>query len=47
MLNLKIIIGSTRPGRAAGRVIPWINALSGQHGAFRAAEQLAATGHQR
>jgi hypothetical protein len=47
MLNLKIIIGSTRPGRAADRVIPWINALSGQHGAFRAAEQLAATGHQR
>jgi NAD(P)H-dependent FMN reductase len=36
MLNLKIIIGSTRPGRAADRVIPWITALSGQHGAFRA-----------
>ena len=36
MLNLKIIIGSTRPGRAAGRVIPWITALSRQHGAFDA-----------
>src|SRR5690242_10446872 len=36
MLNLKIIIGSTRPGRAADRVIPWITALSRQHGAFDA-----------
>jgi hypothetical protein len=24
MLNLKMIIGSTRPGRAADRVIPWM-----------------------
>jgi NAD(P)H-dependent FMN reductase len=36
MLNLKIIVGSTRPGRAADRVIPWITALSRQHGAFDA-----------
>jgi hypothetical protein len=36
MLNLKIIIGSTRPGRAADRAIPWITALSRQHGAFDA-----------
>lgn len=28
MLNLKIITGSTRPGRAAGKVIPWITAMS-------------------
>jgi NAD(P)H-dependent FMN reductase len=36
MLNLKIIIGSTRPGRAADRVIPWITAASGTHGGFAA-----------
>jgi NAD(P)H-dependent FMN reductase len=36
MLNLKIIVGSTRPGRAADRVIPWITELSRQHGAFDA-----------
>ncbi len=34
MLNLKIIIGSTRPGRAADRVIPWIVTASRDHGAF-------------
>jgi NAD(P)H-dependent FMN reductase len=34
MLNLKIIIGSTRPGRAAGRVIPWITSASRGHGGF-------------
>jgi len=34
MLNLKIIIGSTRPGRAADHVIPWITAMSGEHGDF-------------
>ena len=34
MLNLKIIIGSTRPGRAADRVIPWISKVARQHGAF-------------
>jgi len=34
MLNLKMIIGSTRPGRAAGRVIPWITAVATEHGAF-------------
>ena len=34
MLNLKIIIGSTRPGRAADRVIPWITATSREHGDF-------------
>jgi NAD(P)H-dependent FMN reductase len=32
MLNLKIIIGSTRPGRAADRVIPWITATFREHG---------------
>ncbi len=36
MLNLKIIIGSTRPGRAADRVIPWITAKSREHGDFDA-----------
>jgi len=25
MLDLKVIIGSTRPGRAADRVIPWMS----------------------
>jgi NAD(P)H-dependent FMN reductase len=34
MLNLKIIIGSTRPGRAADRVVPWISQLAREHGAF-------------
>jgi NAD(P)H-dependent FMN reductase len=34
MLNLKIIIGSTRPGRAADHVTPWITGLAKQHPAF-------------
>jgi NAD(P)H-dependent FMN reductase len=34
MLNLKIIIGSTRPGRAADHVMPWITGLAKQHPAF-------------
>ena len=34
MLNLKIIIGSTRPGRAADRVVPWIGQVAREHGAF-------------
>jgi NAD(P)H-dependent FMN reductase len=34
MLNLKMIIGSTRPGRAADRVIPWITGVVTEHGAF-------------
>jgi NAD(P)H-dependent FMN reductase len=34
MLNLKIIIGSTRPGRAADRVIPWVSRVAREHGAF-------------
>ena len=36
MLNLKIIVGSTRPGRAADRVVPWITGLAKQHPAFTA-----------
>ena len=34
MLDHKIIIGSTRPGRAADQVIPWITATSREHGDF-------------
>ena len=34
MLDLKIIIGSTRPGRAADRVVPWIVDQAKEHGAF-------------
>jgi NAD(P)H-dependent FMN reductase len=34
MLNLKIIIGSTRPGRAADRVMPWIIGAAREHGGF-------------
>ncbi|HKR69530.1 MAG TPA: NAD(P)H-dependent oxidoreductase [Streptosporangiaceae bacterium] len=34
MLSLKIIIGSTRPGRNADRIIPWIIGKAGEHGAF-------------
>jgi hypothetical protein len=32
MLNLKIIIGSTRPGRAADRVIPYVEVAFGDDG---------------
>lgn len=34
MLSLKIIIGSTRPGRAADPVAGWISSIARQHGAF-------------
>ncbi len=34
MLNLKILIGSTRPTRAADRVAPWIIERARAHGAF-------------
>jgi len=34
VLSLKIIIGSTRPGRAADRVIPWIASACREHGEF-------------
>jgi NAD(P)H-dependent FMN reductase len=34
MLNLKIIIGSTRPGRAADPVAAWIGQVAREHGAF-------------
>jgi NAD(P)H-dependent FMN reductase len=34
MLNLKVIIGSTRPGRAADTVVPWIAGLAEKHPAF-------------
>ena len=34
MLNLNIIIGSTRPGRAADHVAPWIAGLAKEHPAF-------------
>jgi hypothetical protein len=34
MLNLKILIGSTRPGRAADRVIPWITGAAREHDDF-------------
>lgn len=34
MLDLKIIVGSTRPGRAADLVIPWITAATRAHGGF-------------
>lgn len=36
MLNLKIIIGSTRPDRAADHVVPWIAGLAKEHPAFTA-----------
>jgi NAD(P)H-dependent FMN reductase len=34
MLNLKIIVGSTRPTRAADKVVPWVVARATSHGAF-------------
>jgi len=34
MLNLQIIIGSTRPGRAADRIVPWISQAAREHGEF-------------
>jgi NAD(P)H-dependent FMN reductase len=36
MFKLKIIIGSTRPGRAADHVVPWVTGLADQHPAFTA-----------
>ena len=44
MLNLKIIIGSTRPGRAADQVIPWMVSASPQHGGFSVDVSTCATG---
>jgi NAD(P)H-dependent FMN reductase len=34
MLNLKIILGSTRPGRAADKLMPWLLEQTRQHAAF-------------
>ena len=34
MLNLKIVVGSTRPTRAADKVVPWVVARATSHGAF-------------
>lgn len=34
MLNLKIIVGSTRPGRAADLVVPWVRAHADASNAF-------------
>lgn len=34
MLNLKVIVGSTRPGRAADQVIPWITSAARAYGWF-------------
>ena len=34
MLNLKILVGSTRPGRSADLVLPWVLARASAHGAF-------------
>jgi NAD(P)H-dependent FMN reductase len=34
MLNLKILVGSTRPGRSADLVLPWVVARARSHGAF-------------
>ena len=34
MLNLKIIVGSTRDGRAADLVLPWVLSRAQQHGSF-------------
>lgn len=33
-LNLKVIIGSTRPGRAADVVAPWVTQTARRHGGF-------------
>lgn len=34
MINLKVIVGSIRPTRAAERVLPWIIKRANNHGAF-------------
>lgn len=34
MLSLKILVGSTRPGRSADLVLPWVLARASAHGAF-------------
>jgi NAD(P)H-dependent FMN reductase len=33
-MNLKIIIGSTRPGRGADRVASWVTSVCREHGAL-------------
>ena len=33
-LKLQILIGSTREGRAADKVVPWITAAAQKHGKF-------------
>jgi hypothetical protein len=38
MLNLKVIIGSTQPGRAADQVVSWIVPAAGEHGLMAASE---------
>jgi deazaflavin-dependent oxidoreductase (nitroreductase family) len=43
MLNLKIIIGSTRPGRAADLVVPWISRAAREHRAGGALVNASAT----
>src|SRR5262245_30152212 len=34
-IDLKVIVGSTRPGRAADRFLPWLVRRAVEHGAFR------------
>jgi NAD(P)H-dependent FMN reductase len=34
MLALKIVLGSTRPGRAADKIMPWLLERTRQHGGF-------------
>ena len=34
MLKLQVIVGSTRPTRAAGRVVPWVVERAQSHGGF-------------
>jgi len=34
VLKLKVVVGSTRPGRAADRVVPWIVGRAEEHSAF-------------
>jgi len=34
VLKLEVIVGSTRPGRAADHVVPWATARAAAHGAF-------------
>jgi NAD(P)H-dependent FMN reductase len=39
MSKLLVIVGSTRPGRAADLVVPWVTSRAREHGGFAKYQQ--------